>query len=419
MNWFRKFVVATYWLSFTLLPRHMFAQNMNCPYSVYGIGDIDYRTYNRTSGMAGTGMATRSSTDMIDVNPAAMAGLPKSFFLMHGGAVGETVQYSGEGIDQNNRSNRDFWIKTISLAVKLNKFWASSLGFHQFSNVNYKFNGTKDIIGQNETYVALYTGDGGLNDYYWTNAFSLGRHFAVGIKSSIIAGGISQTETITNSSTGTLQSKQQDYYGDPRFEFGAIYSGAINKSWNISLGGKFINKTSLNFERTLNVTENNAVIVNNEIVKNDLFDLPETYSVGVSAVHNQKITFAADYTFENWSALNIGGDGWQMVNNHRLSGGVEIAKHVQQWGQSVEKSYFQFGGFITNSYLQVHSTPINEFGITAGFGGTFNSNLLYAFCLAGGSRGTTTANLIRENFFRLTISLTYRDLLLSKGRKYD
>ena len=346
--------------------------------------------------------------------------MPRSLLLLHGGAVGGTFHYSGAGIDQTNQTNKDFWIKTLTIAIKINKFWASSIGFRQFSNVNYQFNGTKDIIGTNETYSAQYTGDGGLNDYYWTNAFSLGRHFFVGLKSSIIAGGTNQTETIVNAaSTNTLQTKQQDYYGDPRFELGAIYSGAINKKWDISMGGKFIKKTSLNSERTLNVMENNTVIVNNDLVKNDLFYLPKTYSVGVSVIHNKKTTFAADYSFENWSPLNIGGNGWQMVNNNRVSAGVEIAKHVQQFGQLIEKSYLQFGGFVTNSYLQVNNTPVNEFGVTAGLGGTFNNNLVYAFCLEGGSRGTTTSGLIRENFFRLTISLTYRDLLLSKGRKYD
>jgi hypothetical protein len=45
--------------------------------------------------------------------------------------------------------------------------------------------------------------------------------------------------------------------------------------------------------------------------------------------------------------------------------------------------------------------------------------LLYALSIEGGKRGTTAAGLIRENFFQLTISLTYRDFLFSKGKKYE
>jgi len=108
-----------------------------------------------------------------------------------------------------------------------------------------------------------------------------------------------------------------------------------------------------------------------------------------------------------------------LINSNRVSAGIEIAKYADIMGQKLQKNYFQFGGFVSNSYLEVHNTPINEFGITAGMGGKFNGNLLYTLSLEGGKRGTTSANLIRENFFQVTVSLTYRDLLFSKGRKYD
>jgi len=403
-----------------LIPIMAFSQNMNSPYSIYGIGDIDKEMSNRTSGMAGTGMATKSSSDIINNNPAAISGLPRSFLLVNVSAVGRTVQYSGDGIDETNRNNRDLWIKGITVAVKINKFWASSVGFKQFSNVNYKFTGIKNVIGDNESYAAEYTGDGGLNDYYWTNAFSLGKHFSVGVKSSIIAGGINQTENIVDTATSnTVQTTQRDYFGDPRFEFGAIYSASINKKWDVSLGGKYINKTRLGSERTLTVTDNNTVVVNDNFIKNDRFYLPQTYSMGFSLTHNKKTTFAADYTYEKWSPLKISGDGFQLVNSNRLSAGMEISRHVQQFGQTLEKNYVQFGAFLDNSYLQVHGVPVNEFGITAGMGGAISSNLVYALSIEGGKRGTTTNGLIRENFYQLTISLTYRDFLFSKGKKYE
>jgi hypothetical protein len=405
-------------LSFVSL--QSFSQNMNSPYSIYGIGDIDSRVYNRTSGMAGTGLATRSTNYLINNNPAAISGLPRSFYLLNISATGKTLQYFGEGVDETNRKNKDLWLKEIELAVKINKFWASSAGFQQFSNVNYKFSGSKNVLGNNEIYSAVYEGDGGLNDYHWTNAFSLSKHFSFGIKSSIIAGSINQTETIAKDAAGnSIETKQQDYFGSPRFEFGAIYSGAINKKWDLSLGGKFINKTRLGSERNLTVTENNTVILNDNFIKNDRFYLPRTYGIGISLTHNKKTSFAADYTYESWSSLNISGNGWRLINSNRLSAGVEIAKHTDQWGQAVEKKYFQFGGFISNSYLRVHNEPVNEFGITAGMGGKLNNNLLYTLSIEGGSRGTTKANLIKENFLQLTLSLTYRDFLFSKGRKYD
>ena len=418
MKFSKNFIVFIQLAGYTLVSFGALCQNTTSPYSIYGIGDIDKQLYNRTNGIGSTGMAIRSDNYLINNNPAAISGLPRSFFVLNAAGIGRTVQYSGEGINASNDRSRDFWIKGITLAVKVNKFWASSLGFKQFSNVNYKFSGNKDVIGDNETYPAEYEGDGGLNDYFWTNAFSIGKHFSVGVKSSIIAGGINRTETVINS-TQSVATKQQDYFGDPEFEYGAIYSGSVNKNWDVSLGGKYINKTKLNAERTITIAEGNTIVVNDQFVKNGIFYLPQTYSGGISMTHNKKITFASDYTFENWKPLNISGDGWRLINSNRLSGGIEFSRKAQKWGHTIEKKYFQLGGFINNSYLQVNNTPINEFGITAGTGGTLGNNLLYTISIGGGKRGTTNANLIQENFFQFSISLTYRDFLFSKGRKYE
>jgi hypothetical protein len=414
------FITIPIYVGLNFISSQCLSQNMNSPYSIYGIGDIDNRMYNKTNGMAGTGLAIKSGSSLINNNPAAISGLPRSFYMINLSAVGKTVQYSGEGINETNRQNKDFWLKEITLGVKINKFWASSIGFKQFSNVNYLFSGNKNVIGSNESYSAVYEGNGGLNDYYWTNAVSLGKHFSLGIKSSIIAGSINQTETITNDAvTNSIETRQQDYFGSPRFEYGTVYSSAINKKWDFSVGGKFINKTRLSSNRTLTVTENSTVIENDKYLQTNRFFLPETFGAGISIVHNKKTAFAADYTYENWSPLNISGNGWRLVNSSRLSAGMEFANRVTQWGQTIEKNHFQFGGFISNSYLRVHNTVVNEFGITAGMGGRLNNSLLYSISLEGGQRGTTQSSLVKENFFQFTIGLTYRDLLFSKGKKYD
>ena len=85
----------------------------------------------------------------------------------------------------------------------------------------------------------------------------------------------------------------------------------------------------------------------------------------------------------------------------------------------MEKRFFQVGAFISNSYLRINNVPINEYGVTAGMGGVLGPGLIYTLALEGGRRGTTRQSLIRENYVQVTFSISYRDLLLSKGRKYD
>lgn len=398
-----------------------FSQNINSPYSVYGIGDIDAKSYGRTSGMASTGTALLSSSYIINTNPASIIGLERSFFVINAATAGRFSTYLGDPITTDNKSNQDFWVKGFSLGVKINKFWAINVGFGQFSNVSYKFSGSRAVEGSTNVYTANYEGEGGLNDYYWTNAISIGKHFSLGIKSSLLAGPISQSETIYDDNLQTtIVTKQRDYFGDLRFQYGGLYKTAIGKKWDLSIGGKYTNTTRLSSQREITVLQDETSIVEDKFIKNDRFLLPNTYTGGIALTHSKKTTFTADYTHEDWSALSIKGDGWKYIDNKRLSTGVEFSKQqLQQWNLPAERKFYQLGAFINNSYLQVKGKQINEYGFTAGMGGRLGNELLYTLSGEFGIRGRTDAKLIKENYFQFTFSLSYRDFLFSKGRKYN
>lgn len=396
-----------------------FSQNTNNPYSVYGIGDIDNTVYNRTSGMGGTGLALKSSVFLIDNNPASLSGLSKSFYVATLAGTGRTNTFSGTPITSDNNKSKDFWIKRFALAVKVNKFWASGVGFNQFSNVNYSLVGNRFVEGSGDAYNVAYQGDGGLNEFYWTNAVSLGKHFSLGLRSSFLTGSINQNETLTEASlTSTISTKQQDYYRNFRFQAGALYETAITKKWGLSLGGRFSPKTGLIYDRTLTVTENSASIESNKYLSGGTFYLPMSYGGGIAVKHGLKSTFAVDYTYEDWSSLHIKDQGWQLISSQRVSAGAEFSSYKSDRGLLVEKRFYQVGAYMNNSYLQVRNTPINDWGITVGMGGSLKNSFLYTLSLQGGVKGTTSQNLIKQTFVGFTFSVSYRDFLFSKGKVY-
>lgn len=413
------YILVCYIATATLFSYSCFSQNTNSPYSVYGIGDIDYKMYNRTAGLGGTGLALRSSAFLVNNNPASIAGLTRSFYIFNAAGAGKTVQFSGTPVGTSNSASKDFWVKGISLSVKVNKFWASSFGFNQFSNINYLFSGNKQVEGSSTQYLIAYEGDGGINDYYWTNAFSIGKHFMLGVKSSFMAGSINQTEDITDQAlSATIQSIQKDYYYHVRFEYGGIFYTPINKSWDFSIGGKFATKTNMPSDRTLTVIQNGTTLVNSQYVSSNSFSLPMTAGGGIAITHNKKSTFAADYTYENWAQTGLQGNGWQMVDNNRISAGYEITREVNKLGKLPFERSIQVGAYYNSGYLYVNNKQISDYGVTIGTAGNIR-NLLYNLSLDVGQRGTRSANLIRENYFQFTLGLSYRDFLLSKGRKYD
>lgn len=415
------FTKYRYWLTGTclLMTGQLCAQNMTSPYSVYGIGVIDHRTYNRTSGMGYTGLALRSGAWLINNNPASIAGLEKSWYMFDLGLSGRSVTYSGDPIDEAARTSRDFGVRRAAFAVKITNNWASSIGFRQYGLVNYKYQGSLAVEGTSEKFPVDYEGDGGLNNFYWTNAISIRKNLLLGVNLSVIGGSINRTEFMADAGIDrTIETKVQDFYSKARLEYGLLYSLPIGKKWQFSLGGRFTAKTELSPERTVTVKENNTTLIDEELVEAGRFHLPLSYGVGIALTKNNSFTIAADYTAEQWKPLNIRGSGWSLVNSQRFSGGIELSKKVEVWNRPVERRFFQLGGFIDNSYLSVKSRQVNQFGVTLGYGSNYR-NLLYNVGLEFGQRGTISDGLIKENYFQITIGLSYRDFFFSKGRKYD
>src|ERR1700760_430152 len=74
------------------------AQNNFSPYSQMGIGDMDDSYYNRTTGLANTGIAYRSNRFLINNNPASFSALANQYFTMEMSLRGSFVTYAGNPV---------------------------------------------------------------------------------------------------------------------------------------------------------------------------------------------------------------------------------------------------------------------------------------------------------------------------------
>jgi len=397
------------------------AQNLSSPYSAYGIGEIQDQDPDRSSGMGYTSTALISTPGfLLNKNPASLIGLERSLAQVDLALIGKTVTFKGDAITSSNSSAKDLIIKRISVSAKINNHWASSVGFKPYTLVNYSYTAQKSIEGTSTTYTGLYDGNGGLHNIFWNNAFALGKHLALGLRTNFIFGSINQIETLEGVTLTTpIISQITNYYSGFRFEGGAIYGNKISKNWKFSVGGKVSTKNDLDVTKTLTVQEGNSVVESNKDLGDSKFTLPWQYDAGIALVNKGRTTFTVDYSRANWNKLNAGGTTWAMVDRDRYSAGVQFSKQVQRFGMVAEKSYFQAGLFSGNSYLQVKGQQIKEMGATLGYGGYLSRGLAFHIAAEGGSRGTTTNNLVKENYFQFTLALSYREVLYSKGRKYD
>ncbi|PWT97815.1 MAG: hypothetical protein C5B52_13295 [Bacteroidetes bacterium] len=397
-----------------------FAQNNSSPYSILGIGDIEESHFNRVSGMANTGIAYRSSGYLINNNPAAYSELSDQIFFVEAAARASFISYYGTAITSENDQTRDFAIERFSLGIRVNKFWGSSVGFMPYSTANYSFTGLKSIQGSNISTPADYEGNGGVNQFYWGNGFKITKHFSIGVNLAYLNGTLSQKETIGSTSVSNQVVTTKDVYLRNFYpSYGMQFYHKLNSKWDFGIGATYAYKKDLKAEYTSTVTNGTNTTISDNVTKDDYFTLPNTTGVGIALTKNKKTTFVADYRYQAWSDLNYKGFNYYLQNSSRLSAGIEISKKKQGYQNTVETVFYQAGLFYSNSYLNVNNEQLKDMGFSIGMGFNSKRNALgYCFAFEYGIRGTQNSGLIQEKYGRLTITLSYRDFWLTKGRKY-
>ncbi|MDP4283804.1 MAG: hypothetical protein Q8891_05235 [Bacteroidota bacterium] len=394
------------------------AQNVSSPYSIIGIGDIESSYFNRTSGMANTGIAYRNGQHIILNNPASLSDLQNQLFLVELSSRAKFATYSGTSIN-GNLSGKDFSVERLSLGIRIKKWWGSSVGLMPFSTSNYSFSGTKYLQGTNTSLPVEYQGSGGVNRYYFANGFKITKNLSVGINTSFLGGSLTQNDSLFSPDLTTdLITTKNIYIRNWYFEYGLQYHIPISKKWEADFGATYAHKTGLRAEYSALVMDTNGDTLSNRVTKNDYFTLPNSTGFGISITKDKKISFLADYRFQDWTSLNMKGINYSLVNSSRYSAGIDYSRIKEYSGVLYETFNLQAGVFYHKSYLKIGNDQINDRGFTLGAGVNSKRSLFgYHFAFEYGVRGTQTSP-VKENYTGITISISYKDFWNTKGKKY-
>ncbi len=399
------------------------AQGNFSPYSQFAVGDLDDNYYNRTSGLANTGEAYRNNRFLINNNPASLSALTNQYLVVEMGIRGSLINYYGQPVSTASNQSGDITFRKLSLGIKLTKHWGSSIGLTPFATQNYEFNVPADlgtIAGQ--TANNFFSGHGSVNKVYWANSYEFFNHVSIGVDAGYLFGQLNQKNNLQNFAAGpTLISTTNNIdLSNLYMGYGLQIYGKIGKHWEYSVGGTFSPRTDLFAESTRQSLNSDSVAVATEVLSRSYQPFPMAYGAGISITRDQKYTFLADYKYQGWGGLNQPTTGYTLINSNKVSAGFEISKKKILYNTRVELSYFQFGAYYGDTYLQVYGQPIKDYGITAGFGVNGLKNpLAYSVVLQYGIRGTQSNNLIEERYTNVTFMLNYGAILFTKGRKYD
>ena len=135
-------------------------------------------------------------------------------------------------------------------------------------------------------------------------------------------------------------------------------------------------------------------------------------SAGVSLFYSENWMFIGTYSSQNWSDFEIEFNEQietdSLANSVSFSAGVQYDPDSRLSQKYLSKMSYRLGAKYDQSYLQLRQQQILEKSISFGVGcPTNNGNTMYNISLELGERGTINDNLIKEDFIRFNLGVTF------------
>ncbi len=391
------------------------------PYSFYGIGSLKFKgtAENRMMG----GLSVYSDSIHLNMqNPAGLARLKLTNF-----SIGASHKYATQKSDAGEAKAATTSLDYIAVGIPMGKFGAS-FGLIPYTSVGYS------LVSSGDVYNTLFTGDGGLNRAFVGLAYSVTDDLSVGVDVNYNFGEINNTSLITSANGefeyATREINESDLSG-LNYTLGLAYKKLLNN--NLEIMGSLTatpatNLDSKNFRQIASVFVSSTTGATGTIYSEDIevgdtsFDFPSQFSIGGGIGAPKNWFVGLEYTNQqtsNFTNRTFTIDNVEFKDAAKVKiGGFYIPNYNgirKYWQRVVYRGGMRFEG----TGLVVNGEDINEFGISFGVGlpsGKLFTNINLGVEL--GSRGTTKAGLIKENFFNTFLSLSLNDKWFEK-RYYD
>ncbi len=412
------------------------------PYSFYGMGSLKFKGTVESRSMGG--LSVYSDSIHINLrNPASYASKnlaiynnesrPVKFAI--GGSHTNAKLKSDTASDEVNSSTLDY----LAMSFPIGRF-GLGMGLIPYTSVGYKL----ETLNNNNDLSTKFRGEGGVNKVYASLGYLVMDGLSVGVDLGYNFGNVkNNTIEYVYTNEGTLAQYQtrednRSDIGGLSADFGIIFSKMIQDKFELTTSLTFRPEMNLNSEnsRTYNTITINAIndqeyVINSieadlasQGLKSTDLVLPTKLSLG-AGIGQPRIWFVgAEYTYLNTKAfkneLYASSDSAGNVtysNASTVSIGGFVIPDYNSFSSYFKKVVYRAGVRFEGTGLNINDQAINEFGISFGvglpMGNTFsNANIGVEF----GKRGTTSENLIQENFINFQLSFSFNDRWFQKRR---
>ena len=396
------------------------------PYSRYGIGDLQNDKYQKNLSMGGISFGYRNSSSINYANPASYTAFDTSSFVFETGINSRFVQLSSSSMSQKSNYTS---LGYIVLGFPVTKWWGASVGLLPFSSIGYKISDNENIANVGNTNY-LYEGEGGLSQFYFGNAFKIFKGFSAGFNASYLFGSLNKIRTVSfpdSISFLNVRVKNSTIVNDILLNYGLQYEKTLGKNLKMVAGLVFNTPTKLSAKQD-SLAYNFFSVNNAETIKDTLINslgtkgnitLPQGFGGGITIGKPYSWLLGVDYQSQNWEKYSSFGEKDSLKNTWMVSLGAEFIPKSSISSSYLKKIHYRLGARYNKTYLQLRNNQLSEIAFGFGFGFPLKrSKTSINLGFEIGQRGTTEANLIKEKFGRVTLSLSVYEYWFIK-RRFD
>ena len=404
----------------------------NNPYSKFGIGELSNGSNAVLRGMASMTSAYEHPYITNPDNPASYSFLERTTF--EGGAMASTRNIVAPGLSYTTGTAT---LAYLNIGVPVNKNAGLAFGFRPYTHVYYSMQDTLNTasgspIGQ---VIRYYNGEGGLNSAYIGGAYRY-KEISVGFNLCYLFGTIRNTtaaipdDSLATNRAYTTEFTNYNRIGGLYWKGGAIYKHKLDSNYTIRIGGTL--SMSQNVNERLNAFQIASYDFRDSLIRDTAsypgeqkgkLKLPLSFSIGVTLARNDKWNVGIDYSSTQWSSYNSSPDTSLksgIANQaYKLRAGGEYTPDAANIRNYFSRVTYRMGLYYGTDYIRLENTTLPVYGITVGASLPFRRSLSrLSMAMDIGRLGTTTNNLLQQNYMRFTIGTSFNDKWFIP-RKYD
>jgi hypothetical protein len=393
---------------------NIIAQNSSA-YTRYGIGDMDYSYSSKMAGIGGLGTTILDNNHIIVSNPASWSSLDLT-------RVEFSLSYGGVSISDGNESSfsADTDIKGFTFGFPVSRTYGIGVvaGLVPYSRVSYKSVKTFEANTQQNLpgYNLTFEGIGGLSKLFIGSSVKLPFNILLGASLDYYFGNIRYFSNIDFDQSDNLSAKYEKTLRPTGF---GTTAGIISPNLAKDLGMNFFSDLrvgfSINYLADLDtdtlLTSTSLIFVDTIGYSSVRMNVPPRINGGISFVFDNEYNINVDYAYQAWSNYTLNNRFDENLRDaSKISAALEY-KPKRGLGMSVwEQIIWRAGLSYEQTQYTFNGIGIDQYSAFGGLSFPLGVDNSIDIALVYSKRGTTENNLLKENFIKLYLGISFGEL---------